>query len=301
MNLSTSSAINLKYFSLLGKYILLIKVNKDRIVEDFSQSYEKYFQYKFDNFKNKPYYEALGLEIDSPELYEIEECISTNRVWSKELEYKTKLGTNIYLLTQIISLDDEDGFMILQEDITDKKELEVLSITDELTSLYNRRYFNITLHNLVSSSEKNSTAMGFLILDIDHFKQYNDSYGHPAGDRVLRKLGKVLQEVLNDKTKYIFRIGGEEFGVLFDKYEVDEIHKIAEDVRKAIENMQIEHCENSASKYVTASLGLVIIDFKKENNNASGIYSMADHSLYMAKDSGRNQVVVHQNDADEWF
>ncbi len=128
-------------------------------------------------------------------------------------------------------------------------------------------------------------------MDIDHFKQYNDTYGHQAGDKVLENIGKTLKSSLKRGSDFAFRLGGEEFGIIFSDLNESESSIFANLVRKNIEKLQIEHKNNSASSYVTASMGL-IVQKEKDILSDDEIYKLADDALYQAKESGRNRVVL---------
>ncbi|MFA6192720.1 MAG: diguanylate cyclase [Sulfurimonas sp.] len=177
-----------------------------------------------------------------------------------------------------------------------EKELAKLSITDELTSLYNRRYFNEIFPKLINSAKRENENICFAMADIDFFKQYNDTYGHVAGDEVLRGVANVMKESLHRADDYCFRLGGEEFGILFKGLRAQEAKELVESMRENIENLQIAHKKNSASKYLTASFGLAV---KNANSieDLEELYKEVDELLYEAKQAGRNRVVATTSSA----
>ena len=168
--------------------------------------------------------------------------------------------------------------------------IEILVITDELTQLYNRRYFNNIFPKELQRAARENMAISFLIFDIDHFKQYNDCYGHQKGDDVLKKIGAVLKKQCLRGSDIPLRLGGEEFGVIFSGLPVEEAFLFADKIRQAIADTQIEHVFNSAANCVTASFGLVTT-LAHPHLNMDELYKQADDALYQAKDSGRNKVV----------
>lgn len=171
-----------------------------------------------------------------------------------------------------------------------EKKLEAMTVTDELTSLYNRRHFNDIFPKLINSAKREKENICFAILDIDYFKQYNDTYGHIAGDEVLKTLSDAMQNSLQRADDYCFRLGGEEFGVLFKGLSADEAKVFINNMKQSIEDLHIKHEGSKVSKYITASFGLVIKDaqsVKSENE----LYKEADALLYEAKGSGRNRVM----------
>jgi len=173
-----------------------------------------------------------------------------------------------------------------------EKKLQKLSITDELTTLYNRRYFNEVFTKLINSAKRENQTICFVLMDIDYFKQYNDTYGHISGDKALQKVSFALKDSFTRADDYCFRLGGEEFGILFKGLDKTQAKKLIDKTRRKIENQQIEHKNNQASKYLTSSFGLIVknsSDIKDENE----LYRDADALLYKAKESGRNKVVTN--------
>jgi polar amino acid transport system substrate-binding protein len=173
-----------------------------------------------------------------------------------------------------------------------EKRLEEISITDELTSLYNRRHFNEIFPRALNSAKREHTMICLAILDIDYFKQYNDTYGHIAGDEVLKNIAISMRNSMQRADDYCFRLGGEEFGVLFKGLDYDVAKGLIEKVRQNIEQLHIEHKSSSVNQYVTASFGLVVRDANSvESENE--LYKEADMLLYEAKKAGRNRVLLN--------
>ena len=171
------------------------------------------------------------------------------------------------------------------------KTLEELSHIDSLTGLYNRRYCNIVFNREIKRSQRLKSTITFMMLDIDFFKQYNDIYGHVNGDYALISVGSVMQDVLSRPTDFVFRLGGEEFGVLITDTSIVESEVVAQKLRKAIEDGKINHCGNQASKFLTVSIGVVSY-LNGEIPDEIKIMEAADKKLYEAKTRGRNQYVI---------
>ncbi|MGM0519149.1 MAG: sensor domain-containing diguanylate cyclase [Campylobacterota bacterium] len=171
------------------------------------------------------------------------------------------------------------------------KKVEYLSITDDLTNLYNRRHFNEVIENEINRAKRESHSIAFLMIDIDYFKNYNDTYGHQEGDTTLVKIAQVLQDNSNRANDFAFRLGGEEFAILTTNKTAKEVEDYANKIRNEIENLKITHEQNPVSKYLTCSIGIII----KEPNSipsSTKLYKLADDALYMAKDKGRNTTIV---------
>ena len=169
--------------------------------------------------------------------------------------------------------------------------LEKLSSLDGLTGLANRRYFDNFLNHEWLRGIRECTGMSAIIIDIDHFKLFNDTYGHQGGDDCLKKVATTLQKTVKRSTDLVARYGGEEFVVVLPKTDKNGAIRIAEKIREEVEKLRIEHAASSTSSWVTVSIGVassnICHDGWKEN-----LLAAADEALYQAKNSGRNQVKV---------
>jgi diguanylate cyclase (GGDEF)-like protein len=174
------------------------------------------------------------------------------------------------------------------EALKDKnKELEILSITDSLTGLYNRKHLMESLTKEIGRSRRYERPFALLIIDIDHFKKFNDAYGHLAGDDVLRKMGNVFRESIRN-CDYAARYGGEEFIIFMPEIGQDDGVKAAERIRGSVAKEKID--ANGHSVTVTISVG--IASFPEHGDDAQAIISKADEALYQAKRRGRDRVVL---------
>lgn len=221
--------------------------------------------------------------------------LKKNLPWTGEIKNKRKNGTSYWVYASIYPSFQDDkliGYTAIRQDITDKKRVEYLSITDELTQMYNRRFFNIQIEEELKRAKREDIYISFLMIDIDYFKKYNDTYGHQKGDDTLIKVAQVILQNIKRGGDYSFRLGGEEFGVLFSLKENPESSIIlAKKIKEDVENLKIEHISSLISKYVTISLGLVIKKAKKIKST-SELYKEADEALYKAKEDGRNCVCM---------
>ena len=132
-----------------------------------------------------------------------------------------------------------------------------------------------------------------MMIDVDNFKLYNDNYGHQEGDSVLFEIAKVLNNYCKRAGDFAFRLGGEEFGILFSELTEEESKTYANAIRKAVEDLKIPHEKNSIFSFVTISVGLLSIS-PKEKITEDEIYKKADNLLYKAKESGRNRVCAQE-------
>jgi diguanylate cyclase (GGDEF)-like protein len=165
--------------------------------------------------------------------------------------------------------------------------LEALAITDGLTGLYNRRHFQDTLEKEIRRCERESRKLSLLLADIDHFKQYNDRWGHTEGDAALRRVsGQIMKSIRS--TDMGFRYGGEELAVLLPSCSKDQASEVAEKIRLAVQNLAQRQGRFGAR--VTVSIG--VATFPEDGRVARGLVDTADAALYTAKAQGRNRVVL---------
>ena len=171
------------------------------------------------------------------------------------------------------------------------QKIEELTIKDAMTSLYNRRHFDKEFEKQLKIQKRAKENLIFIILDVDFFKQYNDTYGHHAGDKALISIANTLKTSLNRASDMAFRIGGEEFGILCSNMDEPKALKFANQIKQYVEDIKIIHEKNSTSQYITISLGLIIVE-PSCDCSVDDLYKAADTALYDAKDNGRNRVSV---------
>ncbi|MGY3725413.1 diguanylate cyclase [Granulicatella balaenopterae] len=172
-----------------------------------------------------------------------------------------------------------------------RKELEQLSHTDGLTGLFNRGYFDVVLPEILNNQKRADSLMCFAMLDIDYFKSFNDRYGHQVGDEVLREVAHILMSTLQRDEDYCFRIGGEEFALIFSARNQEKARKFMDTLRMKIAQLNVFGDEKkNITNQVTVSMGLTC-KRALEILNATTLYEETDKLLYQAKKSGRNQIV----------
>jgi len=170
------------------------------------------------------------------------------------------------------------------------KQVQNQAITDPLTQLHNRRSFDRTLKKEIELSQRNHQAITLFILDIDHFKQYNDYYGHPEGDAVIQEVATLLIRSCIRENDFIARVGGEEFAVILPNIDKDNAKIIAARIQENIEILKRPHHASLVNNYLTLSIGGKTITDGGEIS-PDDIYLMADQALYKAKEK-RNDVVI---------
>jgi diguanylate cyclase (GGDEF)-like protein len=170
--------------------------------------------------------------------------------------------------------------------------LEALSVTDGLTQLANRRHFDQAFDQEWQRAVRQGSPVSLVMIDVDHFKAYNDHYGHLAGDECLKQLAAVLQRTVRRAGELAARYGGEEFVVLLPGHDVDSALTEAQRIRTAVESLSLPHKASDTAEVLTLSLG-VASRVPQLAEDPYGLVQQADEALYLAKHQGRNRVVVH--------
>lgn len=169
--------------------------------------------------------------------------------------------------------------------------LRVLADQDGLTGLHNRRSFYRELGRLWRQAQREERSLALLLCDVDHFKAYNDHYGHQAGDRALQQVGEVLLQAARRPLDMAARLGGEEFAVLLYDISASEAKQRAETLRQSLEARAIEHAGSQTAKVLTLSAGVCCLQ-PATDLDMDSLFEHADRALYEAKAFGRNQVVT---------
>jgi diguanylate cyclase (GGDEF)-like protein/PAS domain S-box-containing protein len=170
------------------------------------------------------------------------------------------------------------------------RKLEAMTLQDGLTGVANRRLFDQAMNSEWFRSMRDRQPLSLIVLDIDHFKQYNDHYGHLAGDDCLTRVAQALNKIPLRSTDLFARYGGEEFVLLLPKADRDSAIEIAEKCRKVAQELAIPHEKSGTSDVVTISLGVVTV-IPAQGVEPASLFEEADRLLYRAKELGRNRVV----------
>jgi diguanylate cyclase (GGDEF)-like protein/PAS domain S-box-containing protein len=220
---------------------------------------------------------------------------STYRVLKKD-------GSFAWIEENRRKLPASDGFVLSMRDVSRRKDaelrledanqrLEVLARQDALTGLANRRHFDEMLAAEFRRAAREKTSLGLIMIDADHFKRFNDIYGHPVGDHCLRSIALALQQGLNRPADFVARYGGEEFAALVPNTTQSGAFELAERLREAVHGLRIPH-EASPRKIVTISLGVASITPSDDEYSAEDLVTAADTALYAAKKAGRDQTCL---------
>jgi len=208
----------------------------------------------------------------------------------------------LFILTIIISIAIIRDINFRKQTIINLKDdqpehsdaaLRTDSNIDELTGLYNKHYFDTMFQKELERSNRSKVSFAFIMLDIDFFKQYNDTYGNDIADQALEKIASVLINNAKRADDFIFRMGGK-FAIILGNVKQKTAQQKANTILKEIENLKIEHSKSDISSFITSSIGVTLIEFNDQNNknDKKKVLEKVNESLNQAKEAGRNRVVI---------
>lgn len=270
---------------LVDKYFLISRTNKEGKIIHVNDAYLSLTGYSHTYLLTSYFMDFCKTEGDkclSPELFD---SLLKDKHFDGLVECTKKDGTHYWVDTHIVMEYDENdvhiGFLIFQQDVTQKVKLEKVSITDTLTQINNRMYFDEVAHQRLSEYYRYETVSTLIICDIDDFKKINDKYGHLVGDEVLKIVAKLLKEQLRESDT-LARWGGEEFAILLPKSDIAKAVYVAQKMCEIISAYEFDLTEN-----ITASFGITTT---KINDTQITWFKRADDALYKSKQSGKNRV-----------
>lgn len=279
---------------LIDQNILMAKFDKKGVVIDISNHLCRHFGVSKSEIMGQQSSFFLNDKDFDIQAETIFKQASTGKSWEGEIRRFNHQGQLQWIHSVIHPDFDENyevqGYTNIIHDISARKSIEELSITDTLTGLHNRRYFDEVLDKELKIANRNQHSICLSIIDIDYFKDFNDCYGHPAGDRTLELVADKLKELLQRPNDYVFRLGGEEFGLLFTDLDKEKSFQLLESIRLEIEALKIRHKQSKISDFISISAG-AFVSYPGKHLSVAEIYKKADNALYHAKHK-RNQVLV---------
>ncbi|MDV3427838.1 MAG: diguanylate cyclase [Bacillota bacterium] len=230
------------------------------------------------------------------------DAFNNNKSWKGELQSKKKDGTLYWvniLISPVIGNKENGCWVAVMEDISERKHvmeaLHELATLDVLTKTPNRGYFINIADNEFNRAVRYNKSLSVMMLDIDHFKHINDTYGHLAGDMVLQKFAERCSELIRSEDT-IGRLGGEEFAFLLPEIDLEGARAVGERIRQSVEMMEIKAPDGRLVK-ITCSIG--ITQKEKDDDSFDILLSRADKAMYEAKHSGRNGIAVKPKNQNE--
>lgn len=284
-----------QYVDIVDKNVITSSTDLRGHIISASEAFCRVSGYPREELMGKPH--SIVRHPDTPDAVfsELWAEIAAGREWQGELKNRRRDGGAFWVRMSVTPVRDESGrvtgFTSIQQDVTDRKRVEELSVRDAMTGLHNRRQLNAVFPLELRRAARRNEPVTFMLLDLDRFKQYNDTYGHQQGDEVLCRVAEVLAEDLKRAGDHSFRIGGEEFGVLMADNDARAPREVAERIRQRVAALGIPHAKNPPTEQVSVSIGLVTLVPSAEAT-MDPFYRLADEALYAAKESGRNRVEV---------
>jgi diguanylate cyclase (GGDEF)-like protein len=210
------------------------------------------------------------------------------RIWQqREIELLKRLSSQLAIAIVQSSLYEE-----LEQK---NEELKQLALCDPLTQVYNRRYFNQQLSQEWLRLRRIPSPISIIMCDIDYFKNYNDTYGHQAGDKCLIQVAEAICQAVKRPADFVARYGGEEFAIVLPHTPLQGGKKVAESIQQKIKQLQLPHLHSPAGSMVSASFGIASLVPTKEDSPEQ-LIEYADRALYIAKTKGRNCIELYQQD-----
>ncbi len=277
-----------RFASILDKYVVSAKTTKDTKILEVSTAFENASGYSKEELVGQPM-NIIRHEKTKKEFFKkMWNFLLDNDNWSGELHNKKKDGTEFWLEQNIIVIRNEnqeiESFVSVGQDITFKKELEKLSSIDKLTGILNRRKLDEFLAYELSVTKRYSKNLSLIIVDIDHFKDVNDNYGHQMGDKVLFKITKLITNLIRESDVF-GRFGGEEFLIICPETNKDQAFILAEKLRNEVANYNFDKI---GQKTISLGIGQFTTDDTEET-----LIKKADIALYESKNNGRNQTTIY--------
>lgn len=169
--------------------------------------------------------------------------------------------------------------------------LDRMTLMDSLTEIPNRRCFDVTLEKEIRRARRDGSFLSLVMMDIDFFKNYNDRYGHVAGDVCLQRVAKAIERVLKRASDCAVRYGGEEFAMILPGTDMESAIHVAEEVRSAVAELNIQHASSDVAEHISLSLGVATVSSDHKMSPLE-LIETADASLYQAKKNGRNRTIA---------
>lgn len=279
------------YVNIVDKYVLTSMTDQNGIITYASEAFLKRTGYTKEELYGKTHAILKNKNFDQNVYADLKESLKKNNYWEGDLlnvdKYGNEYWVSVVIDAQLTKAGELIGYQAIMEDITDKKMVEYLSVTDNLTKIYNRRKIEVLLDYSIKQLSRDNNNLSVLLIDIDDFKLVNDTYGHEIGDEVLVIFAQIIKDSVRQNDLF-GRWGGEEFVVVLPATNKEGGIFVAEKIRTSLEQYKFPKVGTK-----TCSIGLY--EVKTEDQLKSAI-SRADIAMYKAKTSGKNQTVVYKEE-----
>lgn len=275
-----------KYIDITDKYVITSQTDLKGVITYASEAFCQISGYTKEELIGQNHNIVNHPDMSRELFRELWETIRAGKSWSGEIKNRKKDGTHYWVKSNISPLYEHGehiGYMAVRIDITDKKQLEIISATDRLTQVYNRAKLDDEFSHEIKRAKRYQQPLAVIMLDIDHFKSVNDEYGHLVGDSVLKEMAKILRTNIRN-TDIPGRWGGEEFLILCPETTLEGAVTLAENLRQKISSFSFDTVGHK-----TVSMG---VSLYRKGESEDELVKRADDAMYQAKGSGRNQVVT---------
>jgi diguanylate cyclase (GGDEF)-like protein/PAS domain S-box-containing protein len=282
---------------------MVTRIGLDERMQYVSPSSDRIVGWKAEQLTGTSALAGVNAE-DLPKVRDVVAALKRGDVTEARIVYRTRHrdAKEVWIestmqVTRNLDTGKIDGVVAISRDVTQQKNAEAklaaLAILDGLTGLANRRRFDERLQEEWARACREGTSLSLLIVDLDHFKKFNDQYGHPAGDACLQAVAQVLAAEARRPADLAARYGGEEFVMLLPNTDATGCKLVGEKIRRGLQQLGIPHTLNIPSKRVTASLGGASIRLHADRpTESSSLIQEADRALYAAKESGRDRLIM---------
>lgn len=290
-SLKVANAERDRYHELTDHYIPLASVSKAGVIKHTNFAFAQLLGITPESLQKDSLLGFVAQDDVALSRDQILHLLEEHKDWEGEVRFRRPGQADLWAFVQAsVGLDSPETQLTIL-DISDRKQIEQMAMTDALTGLLNRRAFMSISEREFRTALRRGEPITCAMLDIDHFKKYNDIYGHQAGDQALQVVSSTLQSVLKRSQDFLFRMGGEEFLVLSNGTDCTQFSAILESIRSSIEHLDIIHTGNPPSQRLTISIGFACCAAADLGQTSPEVlYKAADDQLYLAKSSGRNQV-----------
>jgi len=277
---------------LFSKHIIYSLTDTQGVITNVSDAFCEETGYAREDVIGKTHAILRAKDFPDAVYKQLWDTINQDKTWKGQIKNVRRNGEFYWTDSVIQPMYDDTqekiGYISIRHDITKEKACEALSMMDELTGIYNRRKFNQEIRNYLINYYRYGDTFSLLMLDIDHFKKFNDRYGHLVGDEVLKRVCTVVQSNIREGD-FFARWGGEEFCLIFNKVDKKEVSKASNKLLKKVrEDLPIFLKERfNIECALTCSIG---VTSPVSTDSAESLLARADTALYMAKENGRNRM-----------
>lgn len=277
-----------RFADIIDKYVITVTTKTNSIITAVSSAFAKASGYTKEELIGQKINIIKHPETPKKVFHELWKTIEQGKEWHGEIKNRGKEGNTYWIEETIIPVKEDNNditsYITVGIDISAKKELEVISTIDRLTEIFNRRKLDELLHHETEKAKRYKRDLTLLMIDIDHFKHVNDTYGHQTGDYALSTVAKILSTHIRE-SDILGRYGGEEFMIICPETDKNAAFQLGEKLRNTIS----DYAFNTIG-HLTISIG--IGGFETDDDTQEEAIRKTDNALYKAKERGRNQVVI---------